>query len=251
MKYSQARSELAVFRTFAEVCPLNIIPESIAKRNPPEPDVFCALADSEEEVGFELVEIIDEGWASLTSGQCREARSLQEAYLASAGEYRLALDERIANALVYVSFVANVQARRRRSAVSEILLHLSTIKPEFCGEWKPLLGTPLHGTVRAIKISRVDFPGPEFDVEAAAAIGDPTLERVRGKCRKSYASAHPIELLAYYELQPQSPKALWLPRLDSFVRENFDASPFRRLWVFDVGSRSISYSFARPSRGAG
>ena len=93
---SQTQSELAIFRNFAEVCPLNIIRESISKRNPPEPDVLCKLAESEEEVAFELVEIIDEGWACLTSGQFREAKSLREAYLASTGEYRRALDERIA-----------------------------------------------------------------------------------------------------------------------------------------------------------
>jgi hypothetical protein len=231
---------------FAEVCPLNVIPASIAKRDPPAPDLLCVVADNEEQVGFELVEIIDEGWASLTSGQFRETRSLRGAYLASSGDYRHALDERIANALVYVSFLADVQARRRRSAVPEILRHLSTIRPDFCGEWKPPVGTPLHGTVRAIRISRGAFPGPEFDVEAVRAIGDPTLDRVRAKWRKSYASPHPIELLAYYELQPQAPEALWLPALESFVRDNSDASPFRRVWVFDVGSRSISCSFACP-----
>jgi hypothetical protein len=73
---SQTRSELAIFRNFAEVCPLNIIRESISKRNPPEHDVLCKLAEGDEEIAFELVEIIDEDWASLTSGQFREAKSL-------------------------------------------------------------------------------------------------------------------------------------------------------------------------------
>jgi hypothetical protein len=207
--------------------------------------VLCKLAEGEEDVAFELVEIIDEGWARLTSGQFREAKSLREAYLASTGEYRRALDERIANALVYISFVVDVQAKQRRSAVPDILRHLSTIRPDFRGEWKPPSGTPLHAEVRAIRVSRGCFVGPEFDVETVGAIGDPTLDRVRAKWRQSYASAHPIELLAYYELQPQAPTALWLPRLDSFVKDNWNAGPFRKLWVFDIGSRSISYSFAR------
>ena len=182
MNGSQTRSELGVFQTFSEVCPLDIIRESISKRNPPEPDVFCKLGDGEE-VAFELVEIIDEDWARLTSGQFREAKSLREGYLRSTAEYRRALDERIANALVYVSFVADVPARRRRSAVPDILRHLSTIRPDFCGEWKPPSGTTLHGRVRGITVSRGDWDGPEFDVEAVGAIGDPTLERVRAKWR--------------------------------------------------------------------
>jgi len=205
----------------------------------------CKIAEVNEEVAFELVEIIDEGWASLTSGQFRETKSLREAYLASTDEYRCALDERIANALVYVSFVADIQARRRRSAVPDILRHLSTIRSDFSGEWKPPSGTTLHGTVRAITISRGDWEGPEFDVEAVASIGDPTLECVRAKWRKSYTTPYPIELLAYYELQPQAPEALWLPRLSTFVRNNLSAGPFRGVWVFDIGSRSVSYSCSR------
>ncbi len=243
MNDSQTRSELGIFQTFAEVCPLNITQESISKRNPPEPDVLCKLAEGEE-VAFELVEIIDKDWARLTSGQFREAQTLRDGYRASTGEYRRALDERIADALVYVSFVADVHAKQRRSAVPDILRLLSTIRPDFCGDWKPSSGTTLHGTVRGITVSRGDWDGPEFDVEAVGAIGDPTLERVLAKWRKSYASAHPIELLAYYELQPQAPKALWLSSLDSFVRDNWNASPFRQVWVFDIGSRTISYSSA-------
>jgi hypothetical protein len=205
--------------------------------------VLCKLAEGEEEVAFELVEIIDESWARLTSGQFREAKSLREAYTASTGEYRRALDARIANALVYVSFVTDAQARQRRSAVPDILRHLSTIRPDFSGEWRPPSGTMADGKVRAITISRGDFEGPEFDVEAVGSVGDPTLERVRAKWLKSYATRYPIELLAYYELQPQAPEALWLPSLNSFVRDNSNASPFRKLWVFDIGSRNISYSF--------
>jgi hypothetical protein len=98
--------------------------------------------------------------------------------------------------------------------------------------------------VRTITISRGDFESPEFDVEAVGSIGDPTLDRVRGKWVKSYATRYPIELLAYYELQPQAPEALWLPRLSSFISDNWNASPFRKVWVFDIGSRSVSASFA-------
>jgi hypothetical protein len=176
---------------------------------------------------------------------------LREPYLASTGEYRRALDERLAHALVYVSFVADVQARRRGSAVPDIIRHLSTIRPDFSGEWKPPAGSTLHGKVRAVTISRGDFDGPEFDVEAVASIRDPTLERVRAKWLKSYTTRYPIELLAYYELQPMMPLVLWLATVDAFVHENWHASPFRRVWMFDIGSRTISASFARSNSAAG
>ena len=48
--------ELRVFRHFVQVARLPVIPESIEKRYPPEPDVHCRLSHGEH-VAFELVEI--------------------------------------------------------------------------------------------------------------------------------------------------------------------------------------------------
>lgn len=244
MKDSQRKSELAIFRAFADVCPLNVVLISIETRNPPEPDVVCEIGNGEEKVAFELVEIIDDGWASLTSGQLRDSSSLRDAYKSRTGDQRIALDRRLGNALVYVSFCAGISAKRRRAAVLGILEYLSTILPDFTGDWKPPADCALHNTVRSIRISRGDFAGPEFDVEAVAAIGDPTVDTIRTKWAKNYSSPHPIELLAYYELQPQASEALWLPTLESFLRDNWVWSPFRRVWLFDVGPRTISRVFA-------
>src|SRR5438132_1287346 len=173
MKDSQKKSELAIFRAFVEICPLDVALASIENRDPPEPDIVCAIGNGEQRVAFELVEIIDDGWASLTSGQFRDTASLRDAYKSSAGALRIALDERLSNALVYVSFRTGILAKGRRAAIPEILEYLSTIVPGFTGDWRPPVGCGLHDTVRTIRISRGDFPGPEFDVEAVAAIGDP------------------------------------------------------------------------------
>jgi hypothetical protein len=100
MKDSQRKSELAIFRAFAEVCPLNVALTSIENRDPPEPDIVCAIGYGAEQVAFELVEIIDRGWACVTSGQFRDANSLRDGYKSSAGGQRIALDERLGNALV-------------------------------------------------------------------------------------------------------------------------------------------------------
>lgn len=244
MKDSQKKSEREIFRAFADVCPLSIALASIENRDPPEPDIVCAIGNDGERVAFELVEIIDDRWASLTSGQFRDTASLREAYKSSRGEQRIALNERLGNALVYVSFCPDIPAKRRRAAVSDILEWVATIPPDFTGDWKPPVGSALHDAIRTIGISRGGFPGPEFDVEAVAAIGDPTVETIRAKWTKRYSSPHPIELLAYYELQPQAPEALWLPGVESFLRDNWHGSQFRRVWLFDAGSRTISRVFA-------
>ena len=82
---------------------------------------------------------------------------------------------------------------------------------------------------------------PEFDVEAVASIGDPTVGCIRAKCQKSYDTPYPIELLAYYELQPQAPATFWRPRLESFVTGNSSDGLFRRIWVYDIGAKAIAY----------
>ncbi len=243
---AQSRSEIITFKRFAEICPLNIVRESIDKREPPEPDIVCRLGGSEELVAFELVEILDEGWARLTSSQFGDADRLREAYGASTGEFRKALDRRLNNALVYVAFERAVSSRDRRASLPAILEELSRIEGDFTGEWRPRRGTALFDKVRIVGISRGGFEGPEFDVEAVGSIGDPTVERVQAKWQKSYRTACPIELLAYYELQPTLPDEMWLPHLTAFLEANWTTAPFRRIWLFDVGGKTIPYSGARP-----
>jgi hypothetical protein len=99
----------------------------------------------------------------------------------------------------------------------------------------------LADVLRGFTISRGSFGGPEFDVSAVSSIGEPTVDRIRTKYQRKYVTTRPVELLAFYELQPLAPKALWHPRLESFVEASWSTAPFRRVWLFDVGSRNIAY----------
>lgn len=242
----QAFAELATFRRFADVCPVAIDPVSIEKTDPPEPDIVCRFAETGEEVAFELVEIIDQDWARLTSDQFREAAALRAAYESASGGLRFALDNQLPNALVHVAFLPGLASQERKGAVPLILHELSSLPADQTGIWRPGAGTSLATTVRSITISRGEFHGPQFDVEAVSSIGDPTVERIRSKWQKSYATSRPIELLAFYELQPLIPGEIWKSRLDSFVRMAWSSGPIRRVWLFDVGSKSIPYRADRP-----
>src|SRR5258705_9496146 len=53
-----ADRELALFRDFALVCPLGIEMKSIEKRDPPEADILCRIADGSA-LAFEMVESTD------------------------------------------------------------------------------------------------------------------------------------------------------------------------------------------------
>ena len=62
----KSKVELDVFQEFTERSGLNIIPNSIEKRNPPEPDILCRISDGET-VAFELKGIRSEVLEKLVS----------------------------------------------------------------------------------------------------------------------------------------------------------------------------------------
>jgi hypothetical protein len=74
-----AHRELAVFRDFPEVCPLGIERKSIEKRDPPEADILCRIADGSA-LAFEMVELIDQARiAKPTADQNQLMDSLRDA----------------------------------------------------------------------------------------------------------------------------------------------------------------------------
>lgn len=59
--------EKSVFNMFVLACPYPIQKDSIQKRQPPEPDIYCKLKDSADKY-FELVECIDASLAKSSGG---------------------------------------------------------------------------------------------------------------------------------------------------------------------------------------
>ncbi len=171
---------------------------------------------------------------------------MRDAHRAATGPLRQSLDDGLADALVYVRFDRKLALKERRGAIPEILQAIADLPATFIGDWSPRADSPLFGRIRSIGIRRGHFPGPQFDVEAVDSIGDPTVDRIRGKWDKTYTTPHPIELLAYYAMQPLGPEVFWLARLELFIEENWTTAPFRRVWVFDLAARNIAYSAARP-----
>ena len=72
--------ERAAFLEFAKICPLRIDRKSIASLPPPHPDIYCRIIELGE-VGFELVEIVDEGMAR------SESEAIRTGGAPSAGSY--------------------------------------------------------------------------------------------------------------------------------------------------------------------
>lgn len=70
----QSLNELRVFEQFARTCPYSINLQTIEKRNPPEPDIFCRLSDGTA-IAFEMVECLDSSLSRSIYNSCELARA--------------------------------------------------------------------------------------------------------------------------------------------------------------------------------
>jgi hypothetical protein len=243
MQDRQSDSELAVFRAFVEAQALPIKGDSVQKRPPPEPDILCQV-DGLGSLAFELVEIINSDLARWVNEQIRLEKALQLS--ADSGPSSHALSDSFRDGLIYVRWQGNVGAGQRERSIPELFEFLLSLADGFQGNVEPPAGSLLSGIVRSVRVSRGDYgPGPHFQVEAGGMIANPILECLRSKLRKGYRTEHHIELLAYYELHPVGPPAMWLEKVQSFLGENLAESPFCRVWVFDVAKRNILLSVSR------
>jgi hypothetical protein len=237
---TQGRHELRIFRSFAAAASLDIAPGSIKKVNPPYPDVHYLDKDGSP-MAFELVQIFDNGLARCISDQITVQSLLYEEYYKLPRALRTRLKPIVGNALIGVWFKPSASLRARKRAIPAVLSRLQQLTT--ATETELSIPPDLRTTVRRLRISRGEFVGPSFYVDAVTSFGDPIIESVNQKFKKSYAGADPIGLLAFYELQRPSPQDLWLPRLSEFVVENLHLSPFTRVWVYDVVRQNVQFVY--------
>lgn len=237
----QSTRELTIFSRFSEVSGLPIKPDSIEKRKPPEPDILCTI-EGEGPVAFEMVEIIDKDLARRTYGQIKVHQLLEKAYDSLPPVVHETFKNKFHNALIYVTFYYTASLHIREKSIPMILSMLVETDTEFVGILHPPTDSPLSITVKYVSIGRGAFIGPCFDVAAVGSFADPTIERISTKFKKKYKTSYPVELLAYYELQPVLPESTWMPGVQEYVRQNLHDSLFRRVWIFDINRKAIIFS---------
>jgi len=280
----QGNHELTIFNQFVVAAKLAVSPNSIQKRQSPEPDILCST-DGRGDMAFELVEIIDESMARRDSDATRLRELLVGAFKSLPDDRHASFLSRYQHCSIYVSFQDEAAYRRRADAVPAILDlllssaesitgtnrfaeyredyekvyrhaefaraddHVRVVFPQY--RRSPLFliknHSPLLGTVDWLNVSRYEhLQGPLFGVDATGSFGEPALEAVQKKFEKKYTTDAPIELLAFYESQPVLPEDIWLPAFSSFVEQNIASSPFGKIYVFDAAKNKILFQFSRP-----
>jgi len=119
---------------------------------------------------------------------------------------------------------------------------LQNISPSDLGNIQLGMSSSVGKIVRRITIMRGKFTGPCFSIRAGGSFSDPMIDIVEQKFGKEYPTANPVELMAYYELQPPPFDWVW-QQLDDFTKRNLATSPFRRVWVYNHATKRVKYVY--------
>jgi hypothetical protein len=238
--------ERMVFASFAAVTNFPVVAGSIASAEPPEPDIVCKIK-GEGKAAFELVEIIDKGYAHEVAKEAKTRVELNESFRRSKGPARSKLDELYSDALIFVQFKDYPSFQTRRGVIPAIFQFLATLPAGFFGEVGRktfLLENSIKDSLDWLHISRIKgLSGPVFDCDASGAIGDPTVEAITEKCGKAYQTTYPKYLLAYLDSHPRFPKEIWLTPLADFLKSNSGNCQFTKVWVYDYPNNVLLYEF--------
>lgn len=226
---TQAEIERAIFWEFAGACPLPIVPESIESREPPEPDILCSLATGEQ-IAFELVESIDSGLAADFNISVELPRLLKK--------HCPTLPGLGSGGLIAIDFKDEISKRTQIQAIPLLVEELKRVPAGHSGDW-PFADTLRHAGVRRIGVVPRDWGYLDFQVSPVTSISDPAPEQLAKKFGKTYGAECPIELLVYYDLQPCHVGSGFGPNLAKVVSDGIQASPFRRVWVYDRRSKRV------------
>lgn len=238
----QSETELAVFHHFIEIARLAVLPDSIEKRQPPEPDVRCRTMQGEA-VAFELLEVCNfHNARSIFRGHQIHA-SLMAAYEALPLGTRKVFDQLFTSRPLSFLFRPDASAISIRNVLPSLLTEITTtqeIDDEFV-----VFSAPVSKIVVKVQLrGRLNDPDAvNFNIGGHF---DPTVpvDAISAKLTKKYQSDCPVELLAHFGAfalrNDQSYRQLVLQLL-----KERGLGPFRRVWLLE--GDGIGLVFPDPS----
>ena len=238
-------AELLTFRHFVQVARLPVLPGSIKKRWPPQPDVHCRLSDGEQ-VAFELVEICNTVNARFAGSADHIYSLVMSAYLSLPPPYRKAFDHRFINVPLSFSFRPAASLSAIRNALPSLLSDL-LFAPEGDGGYKGLSRASREVVLSVRNVGRADNPGNvNFNIGTSF---DPTvsLKAVAAKLSNKYESDSPIELLAYFGAHAWGYDTSYRDVLSQIVKAT-GIGPFRRIWVLEWDGIVVEFLSVGPPR---
>jgi hypothetical protein len=230
----KAAHERTIFEEFAQTAGLPVRAGSIVSQKYPSPDLACEI-EGQGIVAFELVRLVDQGWAQGTEVMFRSNELTKQFVDGLTGGQGAEFRRKYSNAMIGLEFAEAASLRDREAILPPLIAELLALPDGTTGSDVDLS----EGVARVVSRASIDrgrFDGPQMEATFAAAIGDPTLDRVRDKLVEGkYETEHPIELLAYTDgFDLLLPYDVWLPKFEGPLRGLLERSKFRQLWVYNA-----------------
>jgi len=227
---------LKIFKSFARLCDLPIVGNSIEKRDPPEPDIKCDVKGIGA-IAFELTELIDRGFANMVGKQIETKTELDNHYNGLDVREKEEFYRKYLDAIIFIHFENDYTLRQRKNLFPSIFKNLLSLNDGFEGD--TLHNEPrFKKKLKWISISR-GVNGPIFDDVPVSTIGDPSVSAIKAKFLKQYSINHPLHLLSFIDLNPMFPDHIWLPNVMEYTEQNIKQSQFEKVWVFDFQKKEI------------
>lgn len=237
---AQTAEELNAFSVFLDASGEPIDQSSVQSKGPPAPDIECRYSNGQP-VAYELVELLDRDFKRTCKLQQSKARAFDEHLRRISAIDRRRFSAAFHNADICVDFHDGCPLNKIKALVPSVFKELLLLPSGFEGQLYAFTNMDLTKSVQSISIMRGGFSGPLFNAQAIGSVGDPCIETVQNKMKKTYDTSLPIELIAYIDTNPMFPEDVWKPRLDQYVSGLLSLAPFRKLWVVDLRRVAIAY----------
>lgn len=233
-----------VVERFVRATGLELVPGSLSKRKPPEPDVLCDVIGLGQRA-FELSQVVDERIVLSLVRKSRMERQLLHAWL------NLPKVDRDRLMLLSVLIVPrdNATLARLSAAVPLIIRRLLLLEEQFTGLVP--LDAELRKAVDRILVSFSEpssLATPDLGVSGATSFGDPLVETIETKLKsKRYEPCAPAELILWYARQPLEDleQSMWPANLVDRIRSLLRESAFEALSVLATQTPRVALRVTR------
>lgn len=248
-KLNQTKQELEVFKSFTKHYPCKIEINSIEKRYPPEPDIYCKLVNGEK-ISFEITECVDnrimKEWSDYTGLRNLIKTEIQNL----SGKDRQELHRKYYGTNILVVFNDNFSIRKKEKSIPRIVKYILKRKNDISG----VIEVKSIKEVKEISITRKVEYDKEPDIDLPGIVTDfdeYSLKTIKNKFSKNYQTDNEIELIIYYYYQHDITdlnKINFIKNVDfiktiDFIKKNISKTSFKRVWLYSYSNDKVLYCF--------
>lgn len=238
IKSNQSQEELKIFRSFAKHYHYKISMDSIKKREPPEPDIFCKLTNGKK-LAFELTQCLDKKIAKAPNDAITLKKKADLLIQELPEKDRNKFIDKYSNAIITINFNNKCSLIKRKNVIPDLLKYLLEAPKTINGK----VISPINSkALEDIDIKKCSINGPIIMVPPSAVFfADPSIKVIKDKFLSSYKTPYEIELVAYYSLQPEISIDHFLGDFIDYVEKNIAKKQFERVWLYSYTKDDIIY----------